>query len=75
MEQVLQEVQQEFGPQVVIHFVYIDEEENLFHRYKIFFVPTQVFLDATGKEVSRHEGPLLKAKLVQKLRELNFIPD
>ena len=56
MEQVLKEVQAKYPGQFEVRLVYIDEEEYLFHRYKIFIVPTQVFVDAAGKEVFRHEN-------------------
>jgi thioredoxin 1 len=75
MEQVLQEIKSRYGHQVVIHQVFIDQEEYLFRRYKISIVPTQVFVDATGKEVFRHEGLFPKDKLLEKLRELKFIHD
>jgi hypothetical protein len=41
----------------------------------VAFVPTQVFLDAAGKEVGRHEGASTPEALIQKLRELKFIRD
>ena len=36
-------------------------------------IPTQVFLDATGKEVDRHIGALSKEEVITKLTELKFI--
>lgn len=74
MEQVLKEVQAQYTGQFEVRLVYMDEEEYLFRRYKISIVPTQVFLDAAGKEVFRHENLMSKEKLVQKLRQLKFIP-
>jgi hypothetical protein len=47
----------------------------LFRRYKVALVPTQVFLDAAGREVGRHEGVYKQEVLIQKLRELKFIRD
>jgi hypothetical protein len=38
-------------------------------------VPTQVFLDAAGQVVGRHEGFLKEDALLQKLRDLQFIRD
>ena len=73
MEQVLKEVQAQYPGQLEVKLVYIDEEEYLFRRYKISIVPTQVFVDAAGKEVFRHENLIPREKLVEKLRELKFI--
>jgi thioredoxin-like negative regulator of GroEL len=55
--------------------LYIDEADALFRKYKVAFVPTQVFLNAAGQEVARHEGVFKKEALIQKLRELKFIGD
>ena len=55
--------------------LYIDEADALFRRYKVAIVPTQVFLDAAGQEVGRHEGVFTQEALIQKLRELKFIRD
>lgn len=75
VEAVLKEVQSRYGDQVEVRIVHIDTEERLFKEYRVSFVPTQVFLDAAGKEVSRHEGPWSKEQLVHKLKELQFIKD
>lgn len=75
MEQVLKEVQGQYGHQLEVRILHIDEEEYLFRRYHVAIVPTQVFLDASGKEVFRHEGLFPRKQLLQKLRELGFIQD
>jgi thioredoxin 1 len=75
MEQVLLEVQGKYGEQFQVRVLYIDEDIKLFRQYQITIVPTQVFLDASGKEVFRHEGLFPREKLVVKLRELGFIRD
>ncbi len=74
-ERVIQAVKGQYPGQFGVDKLYIDEEEALFRRYKVAFVPTQVFLDATGKEVARHEGVWTQEALIQKLRELKFIRD
>jgi thioredoxin 1 len=51
----------------------LEKSEDLFKQFKIMLVPTQVFLDASGKEVDRHVGALTKEQVVQKLKELKFI--
>ena len=75
MEVMLKEVEAEYRDQINLRILYIDTEEPLFREYRVSLVPTQVFLDASGQEVFRHEGPLSKEKLVQKLKELKFIRD
>ena len=72
---VLKEVEAKYRGQIILRFLYIDEDEPLFREYKVTFVPTQVFLDASGKEVFRHEGPISSKVLIAKLKELNFVRD
>jgi thioredoxin 1 len=74
-EMIIQEVQNRYPGQFTVRRVYIDEHLNTFRQYGVAIVPTQVFLDAAGREVFRHEGVFSQDKLVQKLRELKFIQD
>ena len=73
MEKVMAELKTSHSDQVEFRMVYVDKEKDLFTQYKILMIPTQVFLDASGKEVERHIGPLTKEEVLQKLRELKFI--
>lgn len=73
MQKVMADLKPQYGDQVELRMVYSDEERPLFEQYKIVLIPTQVFLDASGKEVDRHIGALPKEEVVQKLKELKFI--
>lgn len=73
MQKVIAELKASHGDQVEFRMVYPDEDKDLFSQYKIMLIPTQVFLDASGKEVDRHIGPLTQEELQQKLKELQFI--
>ncbi len=74
-ERVILAVKGQYPGQFGVEKLYIDEAEAEFRRYKVAFVPTQVFLDAAGKEVGRHDGVYTEDALIQKLRELKFIRD
>ncbi len=73
MQKVMAELKPEYGDRVELRMVYSDEEMPLFKQYKIVAIPTQVFLDASGKEVDRHLGALPKEEVIKKLKELKFI--
>jgi len=73
MEKVMAELKPAYSDQVELRMVYVDKDKDLFQQYKIMLIPTQVFLDASGKEVERHIGPLTKEEVIQKLKELKFI--
>ncbi len=72
---VLKEVQAQYQDQINLRFIYIDTEEHIFRQYGVTIVPTQVFLDASGREVFRHEGPNTKPGLIGILQGLKFIRD
>jgi thioredoxin 1 len=73
MKQVMADLTASHSDQVEFRMVYVDENRPLFGEYKIVAIPTQVFLDASGKEVDRHLGALSKEEVLQKLKELKFI--
>jgi len=74
-ERVILAVKDRYPGQFEVDKFYIDEAEALFRRYKVAIVPTQVFLNAAGHEVGRHEGIFTQEALTQKLRQLKFIRD
>jgi thioredoxin 1 len=73
MKEVMAALKTSHGDQVEFRMVYSDEERPLFEKYKIMLIPTQVFFDASGKEVDRHIGALPKEEVLKKLKELKFI--
>jgi thioredoxin 1 len=73
MAKIMAELQPQYGDQLEVRMVYADKEKDLFKQYKIMLIPTQVFLDASGKEVDRHIGALSKDEVIRKLKELKFI--
>ncbi len=73
MKEVMAALKASHGDQVEFRMIYVDEEKPLFGEYKIVAIPTQVFLDASGKEVDRHLGALSKEEVLKKLKELKFI--
>jgi thioredoxin len=74
-EKIVQAVWARYPGQFAVRVIYIDEDQAMFRHYRAVFVPTQVFLDATGKEVFRHEWAFTKEQLLEKLRELKFIKE
>lgn len=56
MVPVLKQAAQDYWGKANIVFVELDEYAELGGNYRIAAMPTQVFFDAKGKEVSRHMG-------------------
>ena len=73
MAKIMAELTTSHSDQVEFRMVYVDKEKPLFEQYKIMLIPTQVFLDTSGKEVDRHIGALTKEEVLKKLKELKFI--
>lgn len=71
MQPIMREIEKEYAGQVkvVFHDVWTPEGEPLAASFKIRVIPTQVFLDAEGKEYFRHEGFFPKDELVKVLRQ------
>ncbi|MHB9074897.1 MAG: thioredoxin family protein [Desulfobaccales bacterium] len=73
MEKILGSVKGKYGSQIEVRMIMAEKDDGMFKEYKIMLIPTQVFLDASGKEVFRHVGLYPENELVDKLKELNFI--
>jgi len=73
MEKILGSIKGKYGNQIEVRLVMAEKNEDMFKQYKIMLIPTQVFLDASGKEVFRHVGLYPEPELVAKLQELKFI--
>ena len=74
MAPILDGMKQELAGKLQVDFIDVNVKENLplAKQYEIRLIPTQIFLDATGKEVWRHEGYISRYTILNKWRELKF---
>jgi thioredoxin 1 len=70
MDIVLTELSAEYAGRLSIRFVDVRENEDKGKEYSIRMIPTQVFLDAEGNELFRHEGFISKEDILKKWAEL-----
>lgn len=72
MVPVLAELRTEFAGKMQVDFVDAALKENLAiaQQHKVETIPTQIFFDAKGKELWRHEGFIAKADILAKWAEL-----
>ena len=70
MQPIMKEVEEEYKGQVkiVFHDVWTPKGKMDAAKYNIRVIPTQVFLDKTGKEYFRHEGYFPKEGVVQVIK-------
>jgi thioredoxin 1 len=56
MAPILDSLREEYKGRAEIVFIDTREDRKAASEYKIAFIPTQVFIDTTGKEIFRHVG-------------------
>lgn len=56
MKPVMEAVRDKYGKQVEVTFLDVKKNPSIAREWRVVLIPTQVFLDADGKEVFRHEG-------------------
>jgi thioredoxin 1 len=58
MQPVMKAIEEKYGDQIKVVFydVWKEDQKKYATQYGIKLIPTQVFLDANGKEFHRHEG-------------------
>lgn len=56
MEPVMQTVRDKYGKRVEVTFHDVKKDPSIARKWRVVLIPTQIFLDPTGREVFRHEG-------------------
>lgn len=67
---ILEQLRKEYEGRVRVEFIDVWKNPQAGEPYKIRVIPTQIFFDAQGREVWRHEGFLPKAGFIAKFKEL-----
>ena len=70
MAPIIEELEKEYRDKAAIVFIDVWENPQEGPKYGIQLIPTQIFYDAKGKEVLRHEGFMEKAAIVAELEKL-----
>jgi thioredoxin 1 len=70
MAPVLNELKTEYAGRMDVEFIDVWKNSNAGKPYKIKLIPTQIFFDASGKELFRHEGFFGKEDILAKWKEL-----
>jgi len=69
MAPILEELKTEYAETLKVHFLDVRKLPALSKLYKIQLIPTQIFYDASGKELFRHEGFYAKDDIFAKWKE------
>jgi thioredoxin 1 len=70
MAPILEELKKEYRGRLDVTFVDVWEKPDEAKKYNIKIIPTQIFYDASGKELFRHEGFFSKEDILGKWKEL-----
>lgn len=70
MVPVLEELEKEYAGRMIVEFIDVWKNEGAGKQYGVDIIPTQIFYDATGKELFRHTGFFGKEDILAKWKEL-----
>lgn len=73
MQKTLEQLKAKYEDRIGVRILQFDLDEKLFKQYNVVIVPTQIFLDSSGREVFRHSGILTLSELTKKLEELKLL--
>ena len=70
MAPILEELQSEYGASFTVEVIDVRKNRAAASEYGIRVIPTQIFYDASGGELFRHEGFFSKEEILAKWEEL-----
>lgn len=68
MEPILDELRKEYKNKFKVEFIDVWKNTQVTVKHNINIIPTQIFFDAAGKEVFRHEDFLSKQAILEQWR-------
>jgi len=70
MAPILKKLEKDFRGKAAIVFIDVWKFPDQAKRFRIRVIPTQIFFDAAGKEVYRHEGFMSEKQIVAQLMKM-----
>ena len=76
MAPILERISEEYQGTLIVEFINVRTNPDAGKEWNIRVIPTQIFIDASGKELFRHEGFMAKDAILGKWNELGImLPD
>ena len=72
MAPILEELKKEYAGRLKVEFIDVWKNPERAKEYGITIIPTQIFFDASGKELFRHEGFFSKEDILDKWKEFGI---
>lgn len=70
MTPILEKLEKSYKGRADIIFIDVRENQSQGERFRIQFIPTQIFFDKTGQEVYRHVGFMNESDIVAQLKKI-----
>ncbi len=70
MAPILDRLKAEFAGRLTVEFIDVWENPGAGQEYNVEIIPTQIFYDAEGKELFRHQGFFSREDILAKWNEL-----
>ena len=70
MQPILEKLQKDYTGRAEILILDVDEYASLTRECRIMVIPTQIFYDASGNEVGRHQGFMPEEDIVGRLKTM-----
>jgi len=74
MAPILEELRKEYEGRAVVEVIDLRDDPGAAKEYGIRLIPTQIFYDAEGEEVLRHEGFMARDAIVAQLADIGVEP-
>lgn len=72
MAPILEELKAEYADRLRVEFYDVWKNPGIGEKFGIRVIPTQIFYDASGKELFRHEGFMPRDEIEKKLAEMGI---
>jgi len=72
MKPILEELAKEYEGKLNVVIVEVDEHRDLTNQYGIMVIPTQIFFDSSGEEITRHIGFWSKEEIIAQLKKMGI---
>ncbi|MBA7576917.1 hypothetical protein ES708_18759 [subsurface metagenome] len=72
MKPILEELAAEYEGKLNVVIVEIDDHRDLANQYQIMAIPTQIFFDSSGQEITKHIGFYPKEEIIAQLKEMGL---
>jgi thioredoxin 1 len=72
MAPILVELRSEYAGRLQVDFIDVWKDPNAGDPYNIYAIPTQIFFDGNGNELTRHEGFISKADILATWKRVGY---